>query len=207
MFYHNNALTSSHPYSSQPISWPFLLRGVSFWTKGDDLRQQIYFIGNPVGWWLAVGFLAVFTGIVAADQVTRRRGIESIEERNSPPPSPFIPFPMLSASQHITSHPPEFFVGNPLTCLCSRPLPLIQFNRLLLPSLGSTLLPLLPHGPSTLPTPLPPRPPSLLPRHRRANPIPLLARFRRPCIPRRSHPRHPHWSPCKPAWNVRWARC
>ena len=86
MFYHNNALTSSHPYSSQPISWPFLLRGVSFWTKGDEIRQQIYFLGNPVGWWIAVGFLAVFTGIISADQVTRRRGLESIEERNPPIP-------------------------------------------------------------------------------------------------------------------------
>jgi dolichyl-phosphate-mannose-protein mannosyltransferase len=26
MFFHNNALTSSHPYASQPIQWPFLLR-------------------------------------------------------------------------------------------------------------------------------------------------------------------------------------
>jgi C-terminal four TMM region of protein-O-mannosyltransferase len=84
MFYHNNALTSSHPYASQPISWPFLLRGVSFWTKGDELREQIYFLGNPVGWWIAVGFLAIFTGILSADQLTRRRGIESIEERTIP---------------------------------------------------------------------------------------------------------------------------
>ena len=88
MFYHNNALTSSHPYSSQPINWPFLLRGVSFWTKGEEFRQQIYFIGNPVGWWIGVGFLAVFTGIISADQVTRRRGVESIEERICPLPKP-----------------------------------------------------------------------------------------------------------------------
>lgn len=86
MFYHNNALTSSHPYASQPISWPFLLRGVSFWTK-DSTREQIYFIGNPIGWWLAVGFLSVFTGIIMADQLTRRRNLETIEERN---PFPFL---------------------------------------------------------------------------------------------------------------------
>jgi dolichyl-phosphate-mannose-protein mannosyltransferase len=85
MFYHNNALTSSHPYSSQPISWPFLLRGVSFWTKSDT-REQIYFIGNPVGWWLCVAFLAIFTGIITADQLTRRRGLESIDLRNPPAP-------------------------------------------------------------------------------------------------------------------------
>ncbi|KAK4931141.1 Dolichyl-phosphate-mannose--protein mannosyltransferase 4, partial [Elasticomyces elasticus] len=57
MFFHNNALTSSHPYSSFPIQWPFLLRGVSFWTD-NDTRQQIYFLGNPVGWWLASSLLA-----------------------------------------------------------------------------------------------------------------------------------------------------
>jgi len=99
MFYHNNALTSSHPYSSQPISWPFLLRGVSFWTKGDDVRQQIYFLGNPVGWWIAISFLAVFTGILTADQLTRRRGLESIEPGTHPTHS--TPAPPLT--NHLPS--------------------------------------------------------------------------------------------------------
>lgn len=80
IFYHNNALTSSHPYASQPIQWPFLLRGVSFWTQ-NDTRQQIYFLGNPVGWWIASSLLAVFAGIIGADQLSQRRGIDSLDER------------------------------------------------------------------------------------------------------------------------------
>lgn len=80
MFFHNNALTSSHPYSSFPISWPFLLRGVSFWTE-NDTRQQIYFLGNPVGWWLASSLLAVFAGIVGADQLALRRGMDALDDR------------------------------------------------------------------------------------------------------------------------------
>jgi dolichyl-phosphate-mannose-protein mannosyltransferase len=80
MFYHNNALTSSHPYASQPISWPFLLRGVSFWTH-NDTRQQIYFLGNPIGWWLASSLLAVFAGIIGADQLALRRGMDALDER------------------------------------------------------------------------------------------------------------------------------
>ncbi|KAH0545032.1 hypothetical protein FGG08_000803 [Glutinoglossum americanum] len=80
MFYHNNALTSSHPYASQPIQWPFLLRGVSFWTK-DSTREQIYFLGNPLGWWLSSTVLAVFIGIIAADQLSCRRGIDALDER------------------------------------------------------------------------------------------------------------------------------
>lgn len=80
MFHHNNALTSSHPYASQPISWPFLLRGVSFWTE-NDTREQIYFLGNPIGWWLASSLLAVFAGVIGADQLALRRGMDALDER------------------------------------------------------------------------------------------------------------------------------
>lgn len=84
IFFHNNALTSSHPYASQPIQWPFLLRGVSFWTQ-NDTRQQIYFLGNPIGWWIASSLLAVFAGIIGADQLSQRRGIDSLDERKHDP--------------------------------------------------------------------------------------------------------------------------
>lgn len=80
MFFHNNALTSSHPYASQPIQWPFLLRGVSFWTE-NETRQQIYFLGNPIGWWIASSILAVFSGIILADQVSIRRGVDALDKR------------------------------------------------------------------------------------------------------------------------------
>jgi len=80
MFYHNNALTSSHPYASAPIQWPFLLRGVSFWTE-NETRQQIYFLGNPVGWWLASSLLAVFAGVIGADQLALRRGVDVLDGR------------------------------------------------------------------------------------------------------------------------------
>ena len=82
IFFHNNALTSSHPYASQPIQWPFLLRGVSFWTQ-NDTRQQIYFLGNPIGWWLASSLLAVFVGVIGADQLSQRRGVDGLDERKS----------------------------------------------------------------------------------------------------------------------------
>jgi dolichyl-phosphate-mannose-protein mannosyltransferase len=82
MFAHNNALTSSHPYASLPFQWPFLLRGVSFWTQ-DSTRQQIYFLGNPIGYWVASAILAVFGGIWAADQLSLRRGVDALDRRKS----------------------------------------------------------------------------------------------------------------------------
>lgn len=90
MFFHNNALTSSHPYSSFPIQWPFLLRGVSFWTE-NDTRQQIYFLGNPIGWWFASSILAVFAGIILADQVSMRRGVDALDKRKHPSCSIAVP--------------------------------------------------------------------------------------------------------------------
>ncbi|KAK3330234.1 glycosyltransferase family 39 protein [Apodospora peruviana] len=81
MFWHNNQLTSSHPYASLPYQWPFLLRGVSFWTQ-NDTRQQIYFLGNPIGWWVASSVLAIYAGIILADQFSLRRGIDALDHRS-----------------------------------------------------------------------------------------------------------------------------
>lgn len=95
MFYHNNKLTSSHPYASHPYQWPFLLRGVSFWTQ-NDTRQQIYFLGNPIGWWLASSLLAVYAGIIGADQVSLRRGIDALDHRK---------YHNLNSHRPLTHHP------------------------------------------------------------------------------------------------------
>lgn len=112
IFFHNNALTSSHPYASQPVQWPFLLRGVSFWTQ-NDTRQQIYFLGNPIGWWLTSSLLAVFAGIIGADQLSLRRGIDSLEEREFFP-SQYISSPSSSPSRILFNPSP------PPKCLTSK---------------------------------------------------------------------------------------
>jgi dolichyl-phosphate-mannose-protein mannosyltransferase len=79
MLSHNAGLTKPHPYQSTPITWPFMIRGVSYWSR-EDTRSQIYLTGNLFGWYLSVGGIAVFTGIMLADLLARRRGIEPIEE-------------------------------------------------------------------------------------------------------------------------------
>ncbi|ORE07517.1 O-mannosyltransferase [Rhizopus microsporus var. microsporus] len=79
MISHNAGLTKPHPYQSTPITWPFMIRGVSYWSK-EDTRSQIYLTGNLFGWYLSVGGIAVFAGIMVADILARRRGIEPIDE-------------------------------------------------------------------------------------------------------------------------------
>jgi len=79
MLQHNAGLTASHPYASNPINWPFLLNGISFWTDNEK-KQQIYLAGNPLGWWLCIMALSVFVGITGADMMARRRNIKPIPE-------------------------------------------------------------------------------------------------------------------------------
>ncbi|KAJ2060170.1 Dolichyl-phosphate-mannose--protein mannosyltransferase 4 [Coemansia sp. S146] len=64
MIKHNNALTTVHPFQSTPLSWPFLTRGISFWTDAAQ-RKQIYLLGNPIGWWVSnLALFAFFAGLV-----------------------------------------------------------------------------------------------------------------------------------------------
>lgn len=75
MFHHNAALTKPHPYSSTPISWPFNVRGISFWETKPGLRQ-IYLLGNPFIWWSAIGCIGLFAVLWIMDRILLRRGID-----------------------------------------------------------------------------------------------------------------------------------
>ncbi|KAH7908925.1 glycosyltransferase family 39 protein [Hygrophoropsis aurantiaca] len=79
MLQHNAGLTASHPYASSPINWPFLLSGISFWTENDS-QKQIYLIGNIVGWWTCVVALSIYVGIIGADLLARRRGVDPVPD-------------------------------------------------------------------------------------------------------------------------------
>jgi dolichyl-phosphate-mannose-protein mannosyltransferase len=83
MLQHNAGLTDSHPYASGPINWPFLLSGISFWTGKNEDREQVYLIGNVVGWWICVMAISVFVGVIGADQLAKRRGLTPIPTRRT----------------------------------------------------------------------------------------------------------------------------
>lgn len=80
MFKHNNLLSSEHPFASQPDSWPLAISGVSFWNDNDE-RKQIFFTGNVIGFWIEVGVLAVYVGLVLADQISRRRAVYILTDK------------------------------------------------------------------------------------------------------------------------------
>ncbi|KAF8511836.1 glycosyltransferase family 39 protein [Hysterangium stoloniferum] len=79
MLQHNAGLTASHPYASNPINWPFSISGISFWTENEK-QEQVYMIGNVAGWWVCVMGLSIFVGVIGADLLARRRGLDPIPD-------------------------------------------------------------------------------------------------------------------------------
>ncbi|KAI8818483.1 Dolichyl-phosphate-mannose-protein mannosyltransferase-domain-containing protein [Fimicolochytrium jonesii] len=80
MIAHNSGLTKPHPYSSTPITWPFVLRGISFWERKEGLKQ-IYLLGNPLVWWPAITGTVMYAAMWLIDRLLLRRGIDDFGPR------------------------------------------------------------------------------------------------------------------------------
>ncbi|CAI4058127.1 hypothetical protein N7582_001026 [Saccharomyces uvarum] len=64
MWHINKNLVDSHVYESQPTTWPFLLRGISYWGENN---RTVYLLGNAVVWWAVTAFIGVFGLIVITE--------------------------------------------------------------------------------------------------------------------------------------------
>ncbi|ORY95667.1 Dolichyl-phosphate-mannose-protein mannosyltransferase-domain-containing protein [Syncephalastrum racemosum] len=80
MLIHNSRLTKPHPYQSTPIVWPLMTKGISYWSD-KETRQQIYLLGNVVGWWMMLLSNTFAMGFFVADQLAQRRGVSLLDER------------------------------------------------------------------------------------------------------------------------------
>ncbi|KAG0179181.1 hypothetical protein DFQ28_002385 [Apophysomyces sp. BC1034] len=80
MISHNAGLTKPHPYQSTPITWPFMIRGISYWSN-NDTREQIYMTGNVIGWYISLAGVSIFAAVMLADVLSTRRGTDVIDAR------------------------------------------------------------------------------------------------------------------------------
>ncbi|MCJ1377765.1 hypothetical protein MMC17_000861 [Xylographa soralifera] len=80
MFEYNGLLDTKHPYESRPWQWPFSLGGVSFW-ESEATRQQVFFVGNIAGWWIASSALVVFVSVIVVDRLFLGRGLNLVHDR------------------------------------------------------------------------------------------------------------------------------
>ncbi|CAG8499641.1 7149_t:CDS:10 [Paraglomus occultum] len=139
MIAHNSGLTKSHPYASSPINWPFLVRGISFWTKNDS-RSQIYLLGNPLTWWLSIGSISVFVGIFGAEVISRRRGMTPL---HPPVRNRFYNSAGFFVMAWLLHYGPFFLMGRALflhhylpALLCSYLVAAVMFNFMFVNSLN-----------------------------------------------------------------------
>ncbi|KAJ9068761.1 Dolichyl-phosphate-mannose--protein mannosyltransferase 4 [Entomophthora muscae] len=73
----NSQISADHPFATRPWQWPFTHRGCSYWTR-DATKEQIYLLGNPIGYWVGTGVAILFLVYVAVDQLFMRRGIDTL---------------------------------------------------------------------------------------------------------------------------------
>lgn len=62
MWHINGELKGYHNWQSNPQDWPWLIRGINYWSRD---KAQVYFLGNPVVWWSATASVIGFIIYVA----------------------------------------------------------------------------------------------------------------------------------------------
>ncbi|PCK08527.1 MAG: hypothetical protein COA42_08850 [Alteromonadaceae bacterium] len=67
MYTTNQGLGKSHPDASPWYSWPLMTKPLYYWYK-DGAR--IYFLGNPLVWWLSIAAVVGLTGLLALSILT-----------------------------------------------------------------------------------------------------------------------------------------
>ena len=67
----NQHLTDRHTYESRPESWPFLRRGINFWTKH---HRQVYLFGNPFVWWVSSSCVLAYMAVRVLLVLRAQRG-------------------------------------------------------------------------------------------------------------------------------------
>jgi dolichyl-phosphate-mannose--protein O-mannosyl transferase len=77
--HHNNTAQNQHSYSSTPASWPWLRRGISYWQGAAEGKvAQVYLLGNPIVWWLALAGLVLCLLAVLFYLLREKRGFRDL---------------------------------------------------------------------------------------------------------------------------------
>ncbi|KAG5514032.1 hypothetical protein PMAC_000654 [Pneumocystis sp. 'macacae'] len=70
--------TNFYASNNHPLSWPFLKRGIRFWTEND---KQIYFLGNPLIWWVGLVFIGIYIILKLFNILRDQRGYPKCNDK------------------------------------------------------------------------------------------------------------------------------
>ncbi|XP_044008654.1 protein O-mannosyltransferase 1 [Aphidius gifuensis] len=79
MFFSGNDNPMSHMYSSSPIEWPFMNRGIAYWVANDS-NAQIHLLGNIIVWYSGTISIFIYTILLVFYLIRRRRCFYDISD-------------------------------------------------------------------------------------------------------------------------------
>ncbi|CAI4057528.1 hypothetical protein SKDZ_04G1480 [Saccharomyces kudriavzevii ZP591] len=78
MLYLDDNMDTSHAYSSEPKTWPLMLRGIDFWNENG---KEAYFLGNAVLWWSVTALICTFVIGIAVELLAWKLGANILKDR------------------------------------------------------------------------------------------------------------------------------
>lgn len=75
-----NGAVQSHMYSSDPLEWPLLTKGIAYWVSTES-NAQIHLLGNILIWYTCTLSVAIYFGFFIFYLLRRRRLCFDIEEK------------------------------------------------------------------------------------------------------------------------------
>ncbi|XP_006813212.1 protein O-mannosyl-transferase 1-like [Saccoglossus kowalevskii] len=81
MLFATNDVTQEHQYSSEPNEWPFMEQGIAYWID-HNTNAQIYFLGNPIIWWMSSVGIIVYIILMVVAFIRRIRQCQDLDEES-----------------------------------------------------------------------------------------------------------------------------
>lgn len=72
MFFNGQEAQNSHMYSSEPIEWPTMTRGIAYWVSTES-NAQVHLLGNIVVWYSGTVSILIYSCLLVFYLMRRRR--------------------------------------------------------------------------------------------------------------------------------------
>ncbi|KAJ8982025.1 hypothetical protein NQ317_007735 [Molorchus minor] len=129
MLFVNADSVQSHMYSSDPLEWPLMSRGIAYWVSSSS-NAQIHLLGNIVIWYSATFGLLLYSVLLVFYLLRRRRLCYDLDEKNW---NQFKLVGQVFLTGYLFHYLPYFFIER--TLFLHHYIPAFVFKTLLLAAL------------------------------------------------------------------------
>lgn len=125
MLFTHQENVQNHMYSSEPLEWPLMTRGIAYWVSAEH-NGQVHLLGNIVVWYSGVGAVLIYVILGVFYLLRRRRLCYDLPEENW---QQFINIGEVLLLGYLFHYIPYFFVDR--TLFLHQYLPALIFKTLL----------------------------------------------------------------------------